>query len=1662
MASIRGCLSWPRRCRRFSTGGSHIDAPQISTLTALHPSIGFSGWNVRTLWTSFRHPLLLVVLAVLFLLSMVSPCTAQAPYDPVLDQGIMPFQAYDGGNFDSVNLATGTLTLHIPLVSFPQRGGKLRADFKISYNSPSFGSVTCTYEDYGCRWNVSAYPTPVSIVADTFVSVGAKIAYSCGTNCNATYSTFSESDGSTHPGGWTNATTAQARSLDGSGFLGTVASTPFNTVVDRRGVTYYCPLNSNFTSNPCVATDPNGNQMTFNVCCSFMGFTDTMGRQVPAPASPWNVPGPNGTTATYLLPGDTPGQNAVTLPDGTSYTFQYTTINLPLVGQQTTPQTFTVLSKVTFPSGGSITYGYPPSAVASSCANQINYYLPITSRSVDANDGNGPQTWTYSRNSSTAVVTVTDPVGNKSTHTFAGPSGNSLCFPYEVQNQQFDGQGNLLKTVNTAFAGAGSGEIWLPPIDYLPTSVTTIWADGQERKTSTTYDRDHGTTFAYGVLLMPTGIQFGSPTGYTDNPWSVAETDYASNAPGGTLRTANTNYQAFANSNYLGRNLLDLISSIQVQNGGGVQQAYTNYGYDEFGLQSSGVAEQKVAGESYPGNQTSIHRWLSNGSAVSQAPCNVSVASGGYLLTNYVYFDTGEIQKATDPCLYPTSYLYSSAYYGAYRTTLTNAANQNTTFGYDFNTGFVTSITDPNSQATTKTYDIMGRLAGIAYSDGGSTTYCYTDLGGATCSQAFAPPFEVVETKAITSSVNQISTYVFDGLGRVTQTQLNSDSPTATYTQTTYDAVGRKSRVYNPTRCNPPTTNCGETTWGYATYNYDALNRVTSIIEQDGSAITTNYASFPCATITDETGKSRKSCADGLGRLSYVWEDPTGLNYETVYQYSALGDLLSVTQNGSNSSNARLRSFSYDSMSRLTSANNPESGTVAYGYDADGNVVTKNAPSPNQPSTGTRTVTTTYAYDMLNRLTGKSYNDGYASNGPTPGTGYAYDGNTLSGCATVPPTLADSYPVGRRTSMCDGSGATSWKHDTMGRVLQERRTIGTIKGDYENDNYNLDGSVTSVSTLGYATSYTYSAAARPVTAAHSTTKFVSSATYAPPGELAGMTIGSATGFAGISVTDVYNDRLQPILLSAASPSGTVFSECFDFHLGVAINTSPCPSLNAYTSGDSGNVYQIINTRDNNRTQNFIYDSLNRIQQAYSSGTGWGETFGSTATSPGVAPATSGIDAWGNLTNRSGVTTKTNYEPLSVSAGTNNRLTGFGYDPAGNMTSNGSTSYLYDDENRLIATAGYSYLYDGDGQRVEKCTEGTTPGICASSATGSLYWRGLGSDPLSETDLSGNIQNTYIFFNGQRIARSDSAGTIHYYFSDHLGSHGVVENATGASCEQDIDYYPYGGVENDYCPSVVQSYKFTGKLRDSESGLDNFGARYDASSIGRFMTPDWAVAPEDVPYANFGNPQSLNLYTYGLNNPLKLIDTDGHDLIVAPELQNTVNQLRQQSTSFNQEMAAHEGAGSPDLKIGFGTSPPDANGQPTTGSTHPTIVGGPVNTCSPDCVTEDRPYEYKGAVVTIDNSVKNDQAQTEDVLKHETGHVNYDRTDPNQSTRDSLKTKETQGKTDHDKRPEETKANKFKDKVTEEEKQWRKANCHGWLHKSCTPAPTSFGGAGTGI
>jgi len=107
--------------------------------------------------------------------------------------------------------------------------------------------------------------------------------------------------------------------------------------------------------------------------------------------------------------------------------------------------------------------------------------------------------------------------------------------------------------------------------------------------------------------------------------------------------------------------------------------------------------------------------------------------------------------------------------------------------------------------------------------------------------------------------------------------------------------------------------------------------------------------------------------------------------------------------------------------------------------------------------------------------------------------------------------------------------------------------------------------------------------------------------------------------------------------------------------------------------------------------------------------------------------------------------------------------------------------------------------------------------------------------------------------------------------------------------------------HDCTPHVVHlTHLFTGKERDSESGLDYFGARYLSSNMGRFMSPDWSDDPDPIPHADTSNPQSLNRYAYVLNNPLSNADQNGHacvggvealTMIVAEKQGQTARKLR---------------------------------------------------------------------------------------------------------------------------------------------------------------------------
>jgi RHS repeat-associated protein len=170
--------------------------------------------------------------------------------------------------------------------------------------------------------------------------------------------------------------------------------------------------------------------------------------------------------------------------------------------------------------------------------------------------------------------------------------------------------------------------------------------------------------------------------------------------------------------------------------------------------------------------------------------------------------------------------------------------------------------------------------------------------------------------------------------------------------------------------------------------------------------------------------------------------------------------------------------------------------------------------------------------------------------------------------------------------------------------------------------------------------------------------------------------------------------------------------------------------------------------------------------------------------------------------------------------------------------------------QIIHSSGVTtnILYDGMGTRVKKSVGATN-----------TYYIG------DHFEIEGGTSIKYIFAGSLRVAQVKGS-TRTYFHKDHLGSSTVMTNASGLEIES-TDYMPFGGIRN-HTGTNTSNYKFTDQEMDAENGLYNYNARMYDPFIGRFISAD-PIVPE--PY----NPQSLNRYSYCLNNPLIYVDPSGY-------------------------------------------------------------------------------------------------------------------------------------------------------------------------------------------
>jgi RHS repeat-associated protein len=916
--------------------------------------------------------------------------------------------------------------------------------------------------------------------------------------------------------------------------------------------------------------------------------------------------------------------------------------------------------------------------------------------------------------------------------------------------------------------------------------------------------------------------------------------------------------------------ILNRPSSV-VTNYNGTEQAETDFSYDQTAVGSVTNLSTAYFDSANYGTGYNNRGNMTTKTAKCLQGCTTSP------VTTFTYDQTGQALTKKDACgnsscgdmtgtSHTTTYLYTDNYdsnpssnTNAYLTKITNALTQSASFKYAYTDGQLIQATDANSQATSYSYnDSLRRLTETNYPDGGETTIVYNDA----TYNASTPSPSITTTKYGGTSPNVVTLTAFDGAGHIVRSAITSDSSCTSgngdRTDTAYDGLGRVSTVSNP-YCTT-----GDPTYGITTYAYDPLNRTVQVTDADGtSTILTSYTGRATQVQDEGNGTQRVtriSENDALGRLTGVCEvtpsgytlsgqngtsttcigadgnplDINGNGYGTTYAYNVFDDLTNVTQG-----TLATRSFSYDSLSRLLTSYNPETATITYVYDVNGNLSTR---------TDARSIVTTYTYDVLNRNTQKSYSDG------TQTSTYLYD------AGTAPYGLTVTNAIGRLVQETAGCAYTLNIYDPMGRVTEQIVQIPSTTctnlyvGLQLPYTYDVLGNLLSANDgEGMTFSYTYDGAARlnGVTSNYTGTDYPATllsgscnggACFNALGKITSDTLGD-----GETETWAYDKRGRVTSYSSVYDGTTMYSYSVP---------SYAPNSDILSSDDS------INSN-----YNYAYDPFNRL------------TCTNLSTNGTCASPTNGTPTYTYVYDRFGNRLQQN--PGFVAAFSNNRIVGYTYDAAGNLLSDGVNSYAYDAENRLKAysnTAGTAatYTYDALDRRVSKDSNVQTE--CDTSGTVFyVYDIGNHSGPVVATETGVNHCKDEIFAGSRHLATYQ--GLAVFTHSDWLGTErlrtwtgwsGLLpETCTSLPFGDNLTCLRAGGPAGD--PGGVASpLHFTGKERDSESGLDNFGARYDASTMGRFMTPDPLGG-------HLEDPQTLNKYAYVRNNPTTLTDPTGLDI-----------------------------------------------------------------------------------------------------------------------------------------------------------------------------------------
>lgn len=760
-------------------------------------------------------------------------------------------------------------------------------------------------------------------------------------------------------------------------------------------------------------------------------------------------------------------------------------------------------------------------------------------------------------------------------------------------------------------------------------------------------------------------------------------------------------------------------------------------------------------------------------------------------VTRYTYDALGRLLTTTDPLNNVTTNVYDangnrvelidarSGPQGNAPGIMATAAVFRTLFEYDANNRLI-KITFADNTTITFTYNFRGQRTSETDQLNRTTTFTYDNAGQ--LAKLIRPDqteltFTYDEIGRINSAIDErgkTTTYEYDpncGCSDRMTKVIFPDGKSNTYR---FDDAGRKIAFIDAS---------GRET----TYTYDARDRMIRTTFVDGSTLERTYDSLDrVLTATDREGRVVRYGYDATGNLLTVTD---AKNQVTQYAYDAVNNMVSMTNAKGNTTR-----FEYDALNRVIKRTMPLGMSELYTYDQVGNLATL---------TDFRGKQTSYDYDALNRLVAKR---------PDP---------TLA----EPNVIFTYTPTGRRDSMIDASGTTTYTYDARDRLSTKATPQGTLSYTYDAaDNVasirssNLDGA-----SFDYAyddlgrlervvdnqlspgtTQYTYDDVGNLKTDIRPN-GVKAEYTYSPVNGLVNLNLDKAgSAFANYAYTLDRNGRR----LSVTELGGRSFNYSYD---------ETYKLTREVMAGDPNPA--------KNGTVDYTYDPVgNRLSRI--------------SNLPGVPSATAGYDA-------------------------NDRRLDETYDANGNARSIAGRSYTYDFENRIRSADGNAVrvVYDGDGNLAAKTVGGVTTRYLVDDQNASGY------SQVIEEVVNGEVQRQYTYGHTILSQRQKIAGvwTASFYSMDGHGSVRQLTNTDGVVTDT-YSYDAFGKLISQ-TGSTPNVYLYTGERWDPDLGLYHLRARHYDPDRGRFTSMD--------PFGGWmEDPLSIHKYLYVHADPVNFVDPLG--------------------------------------------------------------------------------------------------------------------------------------------------------------------------------------------